>query len=95
MHRRIFPAHELKLSTWQYTIKFTFPYDFHIGQSVFLRSNPNVPLIVDSIDKEFVICKLKSNSNDELIFCKPQIILPYEFANLMTSSCKRFNVNLN
>ena len=71
-----FKSDDLKLCDLQYEVVHKSTNCFKIGEKVFLKSNPEIPMKVDSIDYKKVICKY----NDNLIDFPPECILQYEYS---------------
>jgi len=86
-----FREDELSLVTWQQGVKHHNPHDFKIGEKVFLNSNPEVELIVDSFTSEKVICVVVT-TDDEISFF-PECITKYKYAAILQSG--RFKININ
>jgi len=85
-----FKADDLILSDFQYEIIHKTTDAFTIGEKVFLKSNPEVPMIVDSIDHQKVICK----HQDMLISFRPEIILQYKHSVFLIVK-RKFKICLN
>jgi len=90
-----FNLDDLYLHNCQYTITHTSPQDFKCGESVFLRSNPERPMTVLSINPRGVIVKWMSNCNIiTTALLPPQCLLQYKYAGLVTYR-RRIPISLN
>lgn len=79
MIERNFNEGDLNLCSWQYEIRHTDVNDFVIGEKVFLKSNPEHPMVVHSIGDKEVICEYMNSYNP----WSPECILQYKFAGLV------------
>ncbi len=85
-----FKKDDLILCEFQYEVRHTDINRFKIGEKVFLKSNPEVPMTVDSIDYKEVICKHKDN----LHHFPPECILQYEHSMFLVWK-RKFALCLN
>jgi len=87
-----FKADDLILCDFQYQIIHRDTNCFKIGERVFLKSNPEVPMNVHSIDEytQKVIC----DHDGDLLPFKPECILQYEYSIFMIGK-RKFPVCLN
>jgi len=85
----------IRLCDWQYIIKCNDVSCFKSGEMVFLKSNPECPMIVLSVN-EYDITTMWYNVHKEQQFCDflPECILQYKYAGLLTYQ-GRFQVCLN
>ena len=93
----VFKSEELKLVNWQYQIRFNSVNDFKLGEEVFLKSNPEHPMIVNSLNEYFVEVYWKQEDGS-LYFHQfpPQSILPYKYAGLVNYKNNNFyNISLS
>lgn len=74
-----FRRDELKLCDYQYLISHDTTLKFKIGDIVFLKSSPDVPLEIVDMDTKNIHCKY----DEGIITVKPQMILHYEHAGLL------------
>lgn len=88
--KKFFKINELKLNELQYMITHDFTLNFNVGDIVFLKSNPEIPLKVFDIDMDFVYCKNKNKFSKH----KPQMLLHYKYASLLKYK-KEWNITLN
>ena len=85
-----FKADDLILSDLQYEIIHKTTDAFTIGEKVFLKSNPEIPMTVEFIEYQKVICK----HQDTLIPFRPEIILQYKYSVLLIYK-RKFKICLN
>lgn len=88
---------ELSPAIWQYQKTFHELQDFYITQIVFLKSNPDVPLIVydHSYDTNEIICVYVVDKINRFVQFPPECILPYELACLVQTYDGRYKICLN
>jgi len=81
----IFKQDDLKLCDWQYTIRHTDINRFVSGEKVFLKSNPEQPMTVHSVNEKSITTIWYTESN-EMQLCEfpPECILQYKYAGLLT-----------
>lgn len=87
-----FKESELKLMKYQYAVSHETPLKFKIGEKVFLKSNPEVVLVVVDVTLDSVIVKVK-NGVEEMSF-PPQCLLQYKFAGLIEYK-RKFQICFN
>lgn len=85
-----FRKDELEVSDYQYLISHDTTLKFRIGDIVFLKSSPGVPLEVVDMDTIDIHCKY----DEGVITVKPQMILHYEHAGLLVYK-KEHIISLN
>ena len=74
----------LRHCEWQYQIRHEQPNAFDIGECVFLKSNPEWPLIVYTLDDTFVYVVWKDIEDTvHADSFPPQAILQYRYAGLL------------
>ena len=78
--KKYFNKNDLKLKDFQYQVSYDTTLNFRIGDTVFLKSSPDVPLKVVGIDSEKIHCKFDNG----FIIVKPQMILHYKYAGLLS-----------
>lgn len=71
-----FKADDLVLCDFQYEIRHTNVDCFKIGESVFLKCNPEVPMKVHSLNNQKVTC----DHNGKLRDFPPECILQYDYS---------------
>ena len=80
---------------WQYLVTHKSTTDFKIGEKVFLKCNPDVPMVVSKIKEKTVtttwLCSDGSRYSHEFV---PECILQYKYAGLLVYNDK-YNVSLN
>jgi len=91
LNGKLFSKDELSLSDWQQGIKHHSSKEFKIGERVFLNSNPEVELIVDSIHFNKVNC-IVVKTDDEVSFL-PECLSKYKYASILKSN--QFLININ
>ena len=77
-----FNSDDLFKCSFQYQIRHHLTSNFYLGDNVFLKSNPEVELIVSEIKEKEIICFLKNNVNEKYDFI-PECILQYKYASLL------------
>lgn len=77
--KKYFKREEIRLKELQYKVCYDTTLKFRIGDKVFLKSNPEVPLEVFDVDNEKVHCRYKN----EIIEYIPQVLVHYKYAGLM------------
>jgi len=87
-----FNPRQLKKIPWQYTIRHQHVLNFQIGEKVFLKSNPEVPLVVISITSDAIYCRCPQG---ELEYFLPQTILQYKWAGLQQNDKTGIKICLN
>lgn len=93
----VFKKSDLELVNWQYQVRYNSVDDFKLGQEVFLKSNPECPMVVNSLHENMVgvYWKLENGDLDFHEF-PPQCLLPYKFAGLVNYKNNTFyNISLN
>lgn len=95
MKNGIFKQDDLRICDWQYTIKHTSTNAFVCGEKVFLKSNPEHPMTVHSVNEKS-ITTIWYNIYNEMQLCRfpPECILQYKYATLKTYQ-KKLCVSLN
>jgi len=84
-----FHQDDLNLSDWQYAIRWHNTSEFKIGETVFLKSNPDQPMIICNIGEETITTVWKNNHNfSQTSVFPPECILQYKYASLLIA--KRF-----
>jgi hypothetical protein len=92
---KIFKEGDLQLYDWQYQICHTNINMFKVGQTVFLKSNPESAMKIFSIDSKSITTKWKSNNgSDEICAFSPRCLLQYKYAALLLGKNK-YKVCLN
>ena len=88
-----FKQEDLKLCDYQYTIRHTDVNSFVLGEKVFLKSNPEHPMIVHSVN-ENSITTIWNSSDGETQICEfpSECILQYKYAGFLTYKKKLFFV---
>lgn len=90
-----FSKSDLVRLDWQYTTVWHNVTDFELGQKVFLKSNPEHQLVVHELGSNSVLtCFTNSKGDIQYLNFKPECLLQYEFACLVTYK-KDFLVCLN
>lgn len=86
---------DLILCEIQYTIRHTSPHCFKVGKKVFVKSNPEHPTVVYSVNKDTVTISWYNKKN-ELDTCgfPPECILQYKYAGLVTYK-RKHKISLN
>lgn len=94
MREKIFKAKDLRLCDFQYEVRHTDINNFSEGEKVFLKSNPEHPMTVHSVDGN-ITC-IWYSTNEELQICSfpPECLLQYKYAGLLTWK-KKFSICLN
>lgn len=87
---RNFKKEELKVSDLQYLVSHDTTLKFKIGDIVFLKSSPEIPLEVVDVNMKKVYCKFDRG----IIKLYPQMILHYKDAGLMVFK-KEYIISLN
>ena len=95
MEDGIFKQEDLRLCDWQYTIRHDNVNSFVHGEKVFLKSNPEHPMTVHSVNEKS-ITTIWYNIYNEIQLCEfpPECILQYKYAALKTYR-KKLCVSLN
>ena len=57
MKKGVFSTKDLRLLEWQYAIRHTDANCFACGEKVFLKSNPEISMIVVSVNKKNITTK--------------------------------------
>jgi len=86
-----FNEDSLCLAELQYKVIHHNTFDFKEGEKVFLKSNPEFPLIVDLVCKNVVFCKSIDNT---VFYIRPECILQYYYSGLLIYK-NRFDICLN
>lgn len=94
MEQEFFNSSDLRLCDWQYTIRWENIHDFNIGQIVFLKSNPECPMIVCGFINNKVLTTWNNVDGKAESSFPPECLLQYKYACLLTGS-KKYNVCLN
>jgi hypothetical protein len=95
MNSNTFGSSEINLCDWQYTIRHSDTSSFVCGEKVFLKSNPELPMIIHSMEDNQVMTTWKDTSGNKRCHnFKPECVLQYKYAPLMTVR-KIFSVCLN
>lgn len=78
----VFNEGNLGLVAWQYQIRHEDTVMFAVGELVFLKSNPEMPLTVKEVcSNDVVVCWLHEGVEQSCEF-PPECILQYRFAAL-------------
>ena len=85
MDLEMFNKKDLFLCDLQYSVRHTNTDKFELGETVFLKSNPETPMIVLEITEE----KIFTDFSDY----PPECVLQYKYASLM--NWNEFEINLN
>lgn len=95
MEDGIFKQENLRLCDWQYTIRHDNVNCFERWEKVFLKSNPEHPMTVHSVNENSVTTIWHTKTN-EMQLCEfpPECILQYKYAVLLTYR-KKLRVSLN
>jgi hypothetical protein len=95
MKDRIFKQDDFRLSDWQYTIRHTDVQNFVCGERVFLKSNPELTMIVHSVNKKNITTRWYNIYNEiQLEEFPPESILQYKYVALLTYR-RKFFLSLN
>jgi DNA-directed RNA polymerase subunit RPC12/RpoP len=80
-----FKKEDLRLCDAQYTIRHMDVNCFVCGEKVFLKSNPEHPMTVHSVNKSTITTIWYTKTN-EMQLCEfpPECILQYKYAGLIT-----------
>ncbi len=79
----------------QFTVTWHNVSDFKLGQKVFLKSNPELPMIVHELGDDFILTSIDNKNRDiQYIDFKPEMLLQYNLACLVTYN-RYFPVCLN
>ena len=90
-----FKEEDLKSCEWQYNIKHTDTNNFKCGEEVFLKSNPENPMTVLSINKNDITTlwyDIHDNIQTHKFF--PECIIQYEYAGLLVYK-QKYSISLN
>jgi len=90
-----FKCNDLRLCDWQYAVRHESTDCFNIGETVFLKSNPESPMEVVKKKDEHLVCEWHSKDGI-LQTCEyyPQTILQYKFAGLKKFK-REFDICIN
>jgi uncharacterized protein YodC (DUF2158 family) len=81
---------------WQYKVRHHSVNDFAVGEMVFLKSNPEVPLIVCGFKYgQVCVTWFDDNGSRSEHYFVPEVILQYRFRGLQESHDERFIISLN
>lgn len=84
MEEGIFRADDLNKCDYQYLIRHTKTNCFSVCEMVFLKSNPEHPMTIHSINENSVICTWKAmNGEFQLASFPPECILQYKYRCLV------------
>jgi len=89
-----FDFNDLELVDYQYKITHNSTNIFNIGEEVFLKSNPEIKLIVYSINKKEITTIRYIKNEIDLNSFPPQCLLQYKYRGLLKYKNK-FNICLN
>lgn len=92
-----FKRKDLKLCDYQYQIVHTNTKMFKAGQVVFLKSNPEIEMIVLDVKEKTVTVMFEINEKKKVwgkTDLQPECILQYKYAGLLIVN-KKINVCLN
>jgi len=89
-----FNTNDLRKCKWQYTIRHTTTDDFDIFEIVFLKSNPEFPLMVVNYNDHNVECIPLSSQENITHDYPPEALLHYKHAGLLTYK-EKYNISLN
>lgn len=82
--RDSFRPDELGIADWQYAISHKTISGFSVGDVVFLKSNPEVPMeVIGFIDCEVMTYAKLSGCAAEISIFPPWCILQYKYASLL------------
>jgi hypothetical protein len=96
-----FDKRSLRLVPWQYKVRHQSTLDFKLNEVVFMKSNPELPMTVHSIEETRVTVMWLTDDGIRTHSFPPQCILQYEYASLLISSKdwlggnKNFEICLN
>lgn len=82
MNKGEFNKNDLIKLNEQYSVRHQSTDKFEIGERVFLKSNPEHPLIIYDIDEDLVYCYFEKTGTHIQEGFKPQTILQYRYAHL-------------
>jgi hypothetical protein len=89
MNDNIFNQDDLRVCAWQYTIRHKKSMQFIVGEKVFLKSNPEKPMVIYCIDNDNVIVTIENEYGDyEYLEFPPECLLQYSYAGLITFKSK-------
>lgn len=85
-------SNDLNKCDIQYQVRFESSLDFVVGEKVFLKSNPELPLTVTHVGILFNSVEVMWMSNKSINITKfpPQCLLPYRFAGLIIIKEKHY-----
>jgi len=98
MAEGIFRSEDLKLCDWDYVIRHRQATNFKKGTLVFLKCNPEVPMLVIKIDKKenrVITQWLNKDGEKETQSWKPETILQYKYAGLVKYKDGKTIISLN
>lgn len=95
MNEDLFNENDLRHSKIQYVVRHTSSNMFKAGESVFLKSNPEVKLIVfDTSDKEVEVVHANDLACFEHMTFPPECLLQYRYAGLVELN-KKYKICIN
>lgn len=95
LNEKKFNSDELVKVEYQFLIKHETPENFNIGEKVFLKSNPEIVLLVHSIKNDKVLCYWYSNGEIQFSEFPPECVLQYKYRVLLSHSKINANICLN
>lgn len=95
LEEKSFKGNELIRAEYQFLIRHQTSDNFIIGETVFLVSNPEVPLIVHSIKNNTVLVYWYANNEIQFSEFPPQCVLQYKYRPLLVHYKTNFNICLN
>lgn len=90
-----FKGSDLVKTEYQFLIRHQTSNNFIIGEKVFLKSNPEVILIVHSTKNNKVLVYWYANTEIQFAEFPPECVLQYKYRPLLTHSKTSFNICLN
>lgn len=95
MNEGVFKKSDLRICDWQYSIRHEKVNNFVIGETVFLKSNPEHPMSVHLINEDNITTIWKTKTNKiEVCEFPPESILQYSYAGLLIYK-EKYNICLN
>lgn len=88
---KYFKSNQIKLTDLQYKIRFDNTLHFQIGDIIFLKSQPHIPLKIIDTDLYKIYCLDEDNNIYDFY---PQMILHYKWASILTYK-KKWDIYLN
>jgi len=89
MKNHSFNQDDLRHHHTQYKIRNKSIKDFEIGESVFLKSNPELPMIISRFKDDMVVCEWKTKGGEsQSSTFNIHTILQYRYAGLVVYNQK-------